>query len=72
MIKFQVKLTKTKEGMLAQCLDNPEIIVVGKNKTEIKSNFKEIVKGYVEAFPETKREFFTPDNKMIEANFIKV
>ena len=72
MTKLQVKLVKTKEGMLAQCLDRPEIIVVGKNKSTIKSKLEEIIEGYVIAFPETKNDFFTNKNKMIDTNFIAV
>lgn len=44
--------------MIAQSLDNPEIIVTGSNKTEIKSELKEILLGYVEAYPETKKVVF--------------
>ncbi len=56
MTNLQVKLTKTKEGFLAQCPDNPEIIVTGKNKTEIGKNIHEIMNGYIEAFPEMKSQ----------------
>ena len=56
--KLKVKLTKTSEGILAQCLDRPEIIVTGKNQKGITANLKKIISGYVEAFPETKSEFF--------------
>ena len=71
MAKLQIKLTKSKEGLLAQCLDTPEIIVVGKNKTEIKTELKSIIEGCVEAFPETKGTFYK-NNKMVEVNFIRV
>ena len=57
--------------MISQSLDNPEIIVTGSNKTEIKSELKEILLGYVEAYPETKKEFFV-NNKMIDVKFIDV
>lgn len=55
--------------MLAQCQDNPEIIVTGKDETEIKTKLKEIVTGYVEAFPESKDQFFE-NGKMLEADLI--
>ena len=71
MTKLQIQLTKTKEGMLAQSEDNPEIIVTGKNKTEIKTKLKEIITGYVQAFPESKDQFFE-NGKMLEADFNKV
>ena len=54
MTNLQVKLIKTKDGLLAQCPDNPEIIVTGKNKSEITKNIHEIMDGYIEAFPEMK------------------
>lgn len=54
MTNLQVKLIKTKDGLLAQCPDNPEIIVTGKNKSEITKNIHEIMSGYIEAFPEMK------------------
>lgn len=68
--KLEVKLTKTSEGMLAQCLDRPEIIVGGKNRKEVSANLEKIISGYVEAFPETKGEFFDSDNKMYGVNFV--
>lgn len=56
MTNLQVKLIKTKNGLLSQCPDNPEIIVTGKNKTEISKNIYEIMNGYIEAFPEMKSQ----------------
>ncbi len=50
---------KNNDSKTAQCYDKPEIIVVGKNKQEIKSELDKIIAGYVEAFPESK--FFTKD-----------
>lgn len=67
--KLNVKLTKIDNGLMAQCMDNPAIIVSGKNKTQIKSKFKEIIDGYIQAFPETKTDFFTKNNKMFEVVF---
>lgn len=56
MTDLMVKLTKTEEGLLAQCAANPEIIVTGKNKTEVSKNIHEIMGGYIEAFPEMKAQ----------------
>ena len=56
--------------MLAQCMDNPEIIVEAKNKRQLNVKLKEIITGYVEAFPETKNDFFT-NKKMREVSFIE-
>ncbi len=71
MTKLQVTLSKIESGLIAQCLGNPEIIVVGKNKTEIKTNLKKIIGGYVIAFPESKNIFFE-NNKQLAANFIEI
>lgn len=70
-VKLEVKLTKTSDGLMAQCLDRPEIIVSGKNQKAIKSELKQIISGYIEAFPETKSDFFDSDNKMYGVNFVK-
>ena len=59
---------KTSEGIMAQCPNNPEIIVTGKNKTEIKSQLKTLINCYVKAFPDTKNKFFTKDNKLVKIN----
>ena len=53
---LRVNLEKTADGLLAQYPDRPEIIVSGRNRTEIKRNLKTIMAGYVEAFPETRGE----------------
>ena len=68
---LNVKITKFPEGIMAQCLDKPEILVTGKNKKEIHANLKKIITGYVEAFPETKKEFMSADNKMLEVKFVE-
>ncbi len=65
MTNLAVKLTKTKTGLLAQCPDNPEIIVTGKNKTEITKNIHTIINGYIEAFPEMKSQLPHDDFKII-------
>lgn len=70
MTKIQVMLTKTKDGLLAQYSDYPEIIVTGKNKTMIKTKLDEIVTGYVQAFPESKNQFFE-NGKKIDTEFIE-
>jgi len=51
-------------------IDRPEIIVGGKNRKEVCTNLEKIISGYVEAFPETKVEFFNSDNKMYGVNFV--
>ena len=68
---LNIKITKFPEGIMAQCLDKPEILVTGKNKKEIQANLKKIITGYVEAFPETKKEFVSADNKMLEVKFVE-
>ena len=72
MEQLRVKLSKTKDGMLAQCLDKPEIIVTGKNKTQIKTELNKIIEGYVEAFPSTKNDFYKTNGKLLEVMFLKV
>ena len=51
---LRINLEKTADGLLAQYPDRPEIIVSGRNRTEIKKNLKTIMAGCVEAFPETR------------------
>lgn len=67
---LHVRLTKFPEGLMAQCLDRPEILVTGKNRQEINSNLEKIMAGYVEAFPETKKDLMS-DNKMPCMKFIE-
>ena len=58
---------KTSEGIMAQSPHNPEIIVTGKTKTEIKSQLKKLINCYVKAIPSTKKRFFI-NGKMIKMN----
>ena len=67
---LEVRLTKIPKGMMAQYLDKPEILVTGKNKREIKANLQKIIGGYVEAFPETRKELMSA-NKMMSVKFIE-
>ena len=71
MSAVRVKLEKIKGGLLAQCLDNPEIIVTGDNKEQINKNLIKIIDGYVEAFPETKNSFFE-NQQRFKVDFIEV
>lgn len=66
-----VKITKFTEGIMAQCLDKPEILVTGENKKEIQANLKKIIAGYAEAFPETKKDLMSADNKMLDMKFVE-
>ena len=68
---LEVRLTKLPEGMMAQCLDKPEILVTGKNKREIKANLQKIIGGYIEAFPETRKDFMSANNTMMGVKFIE-
>ena len=67
---MRVRLEKDEGRLLAQCTANPSIIVTGKNRTEVRANLKDCISGYVEAFPETKKEFFTGD-KMKKVVFVE-
>ena len=62
--QLNVKLAEAPEGTLTQCLDRPETTVAGKNQKATMANLKKIISGYVEAFPDTKSEFFHSDGKM--------
>ena len=66
---IRVDLIKVSGGYVAQCPKNREILVTGKTKTEAKQNLKQVLKGYVKAWPETKHRFFTKDNQMREIIF---
>ena len=67
---LRVWLETDEGGLLAQCIANPSIIVSGKNRTDVKANLKMCIDGYVQAFPETKRQLFTGD-KMKKVVFVE-
>lgn len=68
---IRVKVEKKEDGFIAQCLDNPAIIVTGASKADIRKNLKDAITGYVYAFPEDKKEFFQ-DGKMRKVNLLEV
>ena len=55
----RVRLEKDEGILLAQCAANPSILVTGKNRAQVKANLRECIAGYVQAFPQAKRRFFT-------------
>ena len=59
---LKVKLDKDEGRLLAQCTADPSIIVTGKNRSEVRAKLRECIAGYVQAFPKTKKRFFTGDN----------
>ena len=67
---LKIKLKKSESYLLGKCTSNPSIIVTGKNHTEIKADFAACVSGYVQAFPESKRQFFV-GNKMKKVVFVE-
>ena len=67
---LRVRLEKAEGGLLAQCIASPSIIVTGKNRTEVRAKLKECIEGYVEAFPESKRRFFS-GGRMKKAVFVE-
>ena len=67
---LKVKLEKSETCLLAQCTANRSIIVSGKNRTEIRAKLASCISGYVEAFPESKRQFFVGD-KMKKVVFVE-
>ena len=67
---LKIKLKKSENYLLGQCTANPSIIVTGKNRTEIKADFAACVSGYVQAFPESKKQFFVGD-KMKKVVFVE-
>ena len=66
---LKVKLKKSETCLLAQCAANQSIIVSGKNRTEIRTKLASCISGYVQAFPESKRQFFVGD-KMKKVVFV--
>lgn len=66
---LQVRLDKDEGGLLAQCVANPSIIVTGRNRTEVRTKLKECISGYVQAFPDAKKQFFTGE-RMKKAVFV--
>ena len=66
---LKVKLKKSETCLLAQCAANQSIIVSGKNRTEIRAKLASCISGYVQAFPESKRQFFVGD-KMKKVVFV--
>ena len=67
---LKVKLKKSETCLLAQCAANQSIIVSGKNRTEIRTKLASCISGYVQAFPESKRQFFVGD-KMKKVVFVE-
>ena len=66
---LKIKLEKSESYLLGQCTSNPSIIVTGKNRTGIRAKLASCISGYVEAFPESKRQFFVGD-KMKKVVFV--
>ena len=66
---LRVRLDKDEGGLLAQCVANPSIIVTGRNRTEVRAKLEECIGGYVQAFPDAKKQFFTGE-RMKKAVFV--
>ena len=69
MQTMKVELAKDGGHLLAQCAANPAILVTGNNRTEVRANLKTCITGFVQAFPETKKQFFTGE-KMKKVVFV--
>ena len=67
---LKIKLKKSENYLLGQCTANPSIIVSGKNRTEIRTKLASCISGYVQAFPESKKQFFVGD-KMKKVVFVE-
>ena len=67
---MKVKLERDEGRLLAQCTANPSILVTGKNRTEVRANLKVCITGFVQAFPQTKKQFFTGE-KMKKVVFVE-
>ena len=52
MEPIRIKVEKKEGGFIAQCLDNPAIIVTGASKADMRKNLNAAITGYVYAFPE--------------------
>ena len=55
MATLTVKVSKTMEGFVGQCTQNPQFIVSTKKKAEIPDKIKTAISGYVDTFPEEKK-----------------
>lgn len=70
MEPIRIKVEKKEGGFIAQCLDNPAIIVTGASKADMRKNLNAAITGYVYAFPEDKNEFFQ-DGKMRRVDLLE-
>lgn len=55
MATLNVKVSKTMEGFVGQCTQNPQFIVNTKKKADIPEKIKTVISGYVDAFPSEKK-----------------
>lgn len=59
--ELKIRLDRDGGHLLAQCVANPAILVTGRNRTEVRANLRTCITGFVQAFPQTKRQFFAGD-----------
>lgn len=56
MATLNVKVSKTMEGFVGQCTQNPQFIVNTKKKSDIPEQIKSVISGYIDAFPAEKKK----------------
>lgn len=62
MTTLTVKVSKTMDGFIGQCTENPQFIVNTKKKAEIPEKIKTAIDGYVKAFPEETKKIISNGN----------
>jgi hypothetical protein len=62
MNTLTVKVSKTMEGFIGQCTENPQFIVNTKTKADIPEKIKTAIFGYVKAFPEETKKIVSDGN----------
>ena len=70
VINMNLYKCKDPDCYIAQHPRYKEILISGGNIQQVKNNVQRCLHGYIQAWPETKRRFFT-NNKMLDIKFTR-